>query len=81
MEQVRKRQYRLPSGEVTWSQDDWARSWDVLGKSVVKFFPGYHVGGMDPGLILHPDDYKGESISLSIRACKALLTNSGKCKP
>lgn len=72
----RKPLYRLPTEprEVTDDQTLWAKSWNDLGNKVAKLFPGYHLGGMDPGILLHPDDWKGDSVSLSLHACLALLS-------
>jgi hypothetical protein len=71
----RKQFYRLPTEprEVTDDQELWAKSWNDLGTSVSRLFPGYHLAGMDPGILLHPDDYKGDSISLPLHACLILL--------
>jgi hypothetical protein len=68
------RHHRLPDGGSTTDYDHYLSKWHDMADRVVRFFPGFHLGGMDPGLILFSDDYKGDSISLSVKACMALLT-------
>ena len=69
--------YRLPTEPRTVTDDQmrWAEEWNTLADRVVKFFPGYRVAGMDPGIMLFAEDGKDDTVTLSLRACLSLLTN------
>lgn len=75
-----KHLYRLPTEPRTVTEDQslWAHEWNALADKVVAFFPGYRVSGMDPGVLLFPQDGGHDSISLSLRACLALINNNNR---
>lgn len=68
-----RQQYRLPTIPRTITEDslEWANAWNELGDKVVKYFPGYRVGGMDPGIMLFGTN---DTVQLSLQACLALLS-------
>lgn len=63
--------YRLPDRTETVDQTVWAVAWSNFADKVAARFPGYRVGGMDPGVMLFGPN--NDTVSLSVQACKALL--------
>jgi len=43
---------RLPDGSWTTCEDNYVGTWNQLGTAVAKLFPGYWLGGYDPGIRL-----------------------------
>ena len=61
---------RLPEGSWTEDEDNYVETWNQLGTAVAKFFPGYWLGGYDPGIRL---DNNVETIRFSVTQAKLLL--------
>ena len=61
---------RLPEGSWTEDEDSYVETWNQLGTAVAKFFPGYWLGGYDPGIRL---DNNVETIRFSVTQAKLLL--------
>jgi hypothetical protein len=61
---------RLPDGSWTTCEDNYVGTWNQLGTAVAKLFPGYWLGGYDPGIRL---DNNVETIRFSVAQAKLLL--------
>lgn len=68
------RMFRMPDGNVTRDQDEYLKAWTELGAKVAALFPGYRIGGYDPDILLHPEDYADGSFSIPARAALALVS-------
>lgn len=78
-----KKQYRMPGGKVTKSQDEYIKAWDALAKKVLKFFPGYTMDSCDPlmSFTMWEELQNGksrvvDSFTLSVIAANVLILNN-----